>query len=640
MYRLFILLLFIAPGCVMAYDCPNNVVGTGFYLSRYQVGSPSFLGGVWGITADQSFNESTTNNFYVRGDMQAGTSKIKSIAVYEPNGSGGCQIMTSYNGAKTLNVYHEKLDPTTGVFDVLIAPDIFSDLVPVGQGAANATPLTFTFVNGIAEFIYNYDDVGFLRLVITDPETNYIGESSFVSIPFQFVITEISGLPAIGPLDTTGTIFKRAGEVFTIKVEAQNQNGNRTPNFGKENSEPPLYEVQMNLVAPADGSQDAVLLNKDQFVPDTAVGDGAFINTQLAYEGVGFIQASVHMRAGFRGYLNDIDVSTAYTTVGRFVPYAFLVSALNSETVEFQTACSSNTPGFTYLGQPITFVTKPQYNIVPISANGNPIPNYIGDFWRLPDDLGGAMSIDATTLPTGVDVSNATTTSTRLTDITDPNTVGANYEFNVNPAFSISRPDTVGVFVSPFDAELKFSFSVVDADNIQGTQSEYTLGAITTGNGLTFSNGKQFIQGRIRLDNVNRSELLSAEMPVTLEYYDGNAFVPNTSDSCTQLTVTPEKAEYAPSELNKRVLTNTGNVDGTFTNGQRIISIARGVDETPTPGYIDVILNVMDTVPWLGYPWNRNINNVGNTAENPMGQVTFGIYAGETPVLYRGEVIH
>ena len=623
--KLIFLIFFLFNSFASAYTCPELGGSQGLFFSLFEisVGSADF---------------SETNRFNFKTQIhRAGDYYSFWINIYEPDGMGGCQIV-NYNGSYNVIFSHAKINPVSGTINPIILDQNNQTWAFGNVGDPISIPIFFT--NGSAFVSMRYDDVGILNIFAEIP--NYNGETGpFLTRPARLDISQIPGLPAFFPVSPLSPVFKKAGELFTVKVEARNSLGNRTPNYGHEIN-PKGVKLKWSVISvmtPNNGS----ILNADGFSLDTDVGEGAFINNSVAYEGVGIIRIGADVSDGDYlgqeinafGNVSILDFENNYINVGRFVPYAFRVQPSTSITPVFETACGALGEGFTYLRQPIAFSVKPIVNIVPIAASGNTVPNYIQSYWRLPQILSGNINISADFSDEGIILLNPNITSSIISNVNSPFSIGADYEFDVDPNFAISHTDLPGTLIPPLAADLSLTFSVVDLDNVQGTSSQYTIGSTSFGAGIKFSEGNNFYQGRIKLQNMNRSELLSAQMPMTLEYYTTDGFIPNVNDTCTQLLTAPVATESAPSELSKRVLTNEGNVDGTFTNGLRTIVLTRGNNETPTAGYVNVLMNVTDTLPWLGYPWNR-----GDGSENPMAQATFGIYEGEASVVYRNEVIN
>ncbi len=134
--------------------------------------------------------------------------------------------------------------------------------------------------------------------------------------------------------------------------------------------------------------------------------------------------------------------------------------------------------------------------------------------------------------------------------------------------------------------------------------------------------------GRLALDNVFGSELMSLQMPMYTEYFDGSNFIVNAADNCTMIdhTVLNELGVAPEAAVSSSVVT---------VNSMTASAGALNVDLTSpgagNTGFIDVTPNLDISVdPWLKYDWDSSLIGL----ENPSGRATFGIYEGNDVNIY------
>jgi MSHA biogenesis protein MshQ len=173
---------------------------------------------------------------------------------------------------------------------------------------------------------------------------------------------------------------------------------------------------------------------------------------------------------------------------------------------------------------------------------------------------------------------------------------------------------------------------------------------------VTGTEGTTLIRsGRIKLSNAYGSELLDLAMPLTAQYWNGNAWITNSNDLCTtgvSLSLTDVNATdgLTTSELCAWEAGSLGNSGlGCSVAG----TVAKQFSEPPIAGDFNLnfkatgtgntgALNVIATVPsYLQYYWTYDptkqpppICNV----TNPKVRATFGIYKGKDKQIYFREL--
>nr|PMI52686.1 hypothetical protein BCU42_02915 [Vibrio splendidus] len=141
--------------------------------------------------------------------------------------------------------------------------------------------------------------------------------------------------------------------------------------------------------------------------------------------------------------------------------------------------------------------------------------------------------------------------------------------------------------------------------------------------------------GRVNLNDVGGVEGSEITVPLQVQYWNGNAFVNNTSDSFTDIDAEMDGSQRViwPAGAGTSVTLEgsaevESGVSNSFTAKQDPDSITREQVQMWQE------LNSSDNyLPWLQFDWDQN----GIGEENPSTIVTFGIHRGNDRVIYRGE---
>lgn len=529
-----------------------------------------------------------------------------------------CGITTGYTGSKDLKFWFNYVNPTTGTRPVVI------NGTQIGTDSGSPTAIPVIFTDGKATVSMRYRDVGQIQVyckddTVTIPAGGVVGSTnSFVVKPAKFNITVVDNPSAASATDPA---FKKAGEPFTVVVTALNSNDAITPNYGNETIPEGIKVVSSQLVLPAGGrngsNNDGAIINGTSF---TKTNPGEFTATTLSFDEVGIIRLTASVASG--SYLGAGDVSGPESgNVGRFTPGKFDVT-LN--TPSFNSGCLVG--GFTYMDQPFFYNVTPNLLVTARSLTGNVTQNYSGAFWKLDHNTFGLAYNHGTA---GVTLNS----SGPAADIqfTNNNNGTANYVLgNGTSGFRfVKAPDTEH---SPFEAEIEASLNITDSDNITTDVNPYKVGGTTAGQGILFLGGKNIYHGRLNLNNASGSELTSLNMSLQTEFFDGGAFVRNSSDSCTVFS-NPANVTLVPNPPSLSTTVSLGT--GAFVAGSGTLILS-----APNPtvtGYVDVVCNISPSganLPWLEYPYAED------TRGNPFGRASFGVFKGNERVIYKRENVN
>lgn len=313
--------------------------------------------------------------------------------------------------------------------------------------------------------------------------------------------------------------------------------------------------------------------------------------------------------------------SPAMGPKGRFRPHHYEVAA------SLQAACDSK---FTYMGQPELGV---QIGLQAMSENGVQLTRYDANSGYTPlstfsiagDNAGAAIS----------------PLNNRLTpDL--PAFVWAAGAYVVNLAdYSFDRN------AAPDGSYENFALktTINDSDGVLITSLNGT--PVSVSSGLSNTTALRF--GRLKLSNVNGSDLMNALVQVTAEYWkNGTGFVTNTDDKCTVIGVASIKLQNQLLGLNATNMP-VNNFDNSaplsLVAGQSSITVKKPLPTPAAKGSVDVCIdlasdNTPGTVcaatsaglPWLQGKWNGTLYD-----DDPGARVTLGIFRSG-PVVYLREL--
>ena len=479
----------------------------------------------------------------------------------------------------------------------------------------------------------------------TSPTTVVCSTDAFAIRPNNFVVaatdatwSTAGSTRTLNASTATGTTIHKAGQPLTLTVTPYNSSGSVVTSTytGTPVTTATCALPTTNCVSGA-FSTGAFTFNGGIATSNTATySDVGSVNLTLSDATFASIDAS-------DGTPNSqLTISSSAITVGRFVPDHF-DATLNSPV--FTPGCTT----FTYMGQPIKYATNPVATITAKNAIGVVMQNYTSASGLFKISPGNAtygitpsyaeasqvLTVLNSAVPVAVDTGSGVSTLT-FADTTS-NILG------------ITRPASP---INVFAANIALSFTLQDTDgvtvgNVNGvaTSNPVQFGSATSGNGISFTgNYNTQVWGRLSMSNINGSELVALTVPVFTEYYNGSAFVPNTSDNCTALSLASQILLSNPSTSNGNSQagtatmtigagsSNTSLVNTILSSGVSGISFsAPGAGNT---GYINVTSNISSTLVWLLYPWNQ----AGTGNSSPSAVATFGVYQGNPHVIYFREV--
>ena len=571
-------------------------------------------------------------------------------AVQTNTDTGACEARVV--GTRTVQMGYECVNPSTCVtgqtFTVngnVIAANSLA-LPPVN--VTNYSNVTLNFDNtGTASIPLNYSDVGTVRLHATlpiaaegnDPPFILAGSSNtFVVKPHTLVVSAVRDSQGVNNPGTasTGNGFVAAGENFTVEVEARNAVGARTPNFGNEaTSERNSVALTIaDLIYPTGGVPgDLTGVNAGSFSAITPAG--TMQNTTVSWNEVGTIRLQAELADDDYLGAGDLVELIPSGPVGRFYPDHFELGF-----VEAENSCDS----FSYMNEGINLI----YRVEARAVGGSVTTNYHSEIYSdTAESVYHAEHGNQTNLSERVMASVSTWTNGIM-----------DFDTN-NPAtmFTVIRQPT-GAPDGPYmDVQLGLSFEdTLDNRQLTGlNMNAATLGDCGSENNCDarqLGNSLAFVYGRMHIKDAFGSENSPLPMFWQTEFWNGNNFVLNNADNCTQLPLTSVNFIDSASSVNAASdtisVTRNGvtsvfnfadpdpaNVAGdgltttaiAFQNGRAGIQYGAPGAQVTYPILID-----LSGLPHLQYDWNQDTNYTDPFL--PRVEIRFSNYRGHDRIIY------
>ena len=549
------------------------------------------------------------------------------------------------------------------------------------SGLVAWTTKTLVFgANGEAAFGLVYPDVGAIslharyQLPLEDgsPSGNLMtgASNSFVEKPYDLRIATTApnqvkrssdGFVNPAAATSSGPVFIRAGDDFSVTVTSVNLSGAPTPNYGQE-LVPESVTLTAMLASGLGLTSNPGLANPSAFA---LFAGGSATGTTFNWPEVGIINLSASVADG--NYLGAGNVSGSSSgNVGRFVPFDF---AVTRNAPLFESGCSvAGKDAFTYIGEPFVYQTPPVITVTARNKAGGTTLNYSGNFFRITAaSLSGKTytaasgSLDVSGIP-AMDPVIRFNGDGIVTPAPPPPGVGSlTFSAGTGLRFARSTPTVA------FDADIALAINVVDEDgtmvtvidSIAGT-NPVRFGQATSGNGMLFAGttvtpGKTTREmrfGRLRMDNVSGTSRLALPLRVSAQYYTATGFVGNSDDSCSRFNGTNIAMAFVPStnlsacettavptgavslvdgqasglRLAAPGVGNDGSVDLRINLGAASGSTCSAIGAAPTAASFSALDFLRGN--WGGVPaWDQD----------PAARATFGIYRNAAEFLYLQE---
>ncbi|MCP4598799.1 DUF6701 domain-containing protein [Neptuniibacter sp.] len=495
----------------------------------------------------------------------------------------------------------------------------------------------------------NYSDAGQVRLnmYLSDPVMS--GQSNdFIVRPFAF------GFPSIMAGSTSNTAgdevggngFTSAGSDFDITINAylyhsdDDSNGDGIPDAGADvtdNGVTPNFtgtaNISIDAYTPASGVEGNLTGATSPLLDTYANRSGNNVTATLQYDEVG----SVSILAQMNDYLGDTDadIQSVSTKIGRFYPDYFAFS---------DDAVTASCSVYTYMQQPFPSIA---YRLEARAANDQVTENYDLSLYSNT----ASFELLAEDSDNGVDLSGRVNTSSSLAGwsagVVDRTSGSA-----LTDVIFTRSGGAAGLEDGPY-TQLQLGLRVdSELDNRDFADADRDMNAATAGNcgsscdAVSLGSAQELRYGRLSITSAHGPETEVIPVPFVTQYWDGNAFVTNTDDSCTVLS----KANII---FNSVLLTTSMDVDfdtdadvettGSFTTetatdvtassgdfGLLFSAPGIGTGDADNTGSFPV--DIINIDAWLRYDWDQDGSADDTEARGAL--VTFGRARGNDRMIF------
>ena len=531
-----------------------------------------------------------------------------------------------------------------------------------GSGLSYSTQ-TLTFNNnGVAALEANYFDAGQIKLhakadIEVEQETVTIQGASerFTVVPAGLCVGmngSESGFDCSSNPDETCSVFKAAGEAFTLNISARTwqedfgENWDNsaafcdteiTPNFAMDG-----IGLSSSVIAPEDGVDGT--LTPSSF--DIAVGDDpTLVSTAQMEVGVFDLIATP------KDYFGHAMRGGVLAQVGRFTPAYFTLA-----NPQVNPGCAGS--GFTYMDQPFSLA----FNLIPRAKQfdegeevfpGPETQNYTGAFVRFDENNwyrqhNSSDSIVGVLEPSEQADALEARLQTEPLDMTLPEADNFTGTPFVYPQWlnRLAPQDDAGVADGPFQMVYALS-NLADTDGVFLEVREN--GAVVREEIAINTTPALMRHGRLALDQAHYYRTIGTDAELTIdataEYFDSAAgrWQHSADDGCSNLEGVDIRLRnnFADSveqgdQPDEIVINEDGdqterNPVGNWDNGRQPITFSAPGGEVG--GFVDVMPQ-LDNKYWLQFAWDGS----GEHDQNPRGRVSWGIYRGEDNVIHIQEI--
>lgn len=556
----------------------------------------------------------TTLRFSNEADRIAGQDfQLGLQAIRTDNNTGACAA--ALNGSHSVDFTLECLSPGS-CSDPGAYPQ--AELTLNSTRVTTGTSVNVSFDNnGSASLALNYGDAGDIRLS-AQTQSNQTGATltgnsqSFNVRPEQLQLSH------------NAATLQRAGDDFTLTIEALGAHSQVTPNY-----QPGDIQIQFERTAPVAGVEGVLTFDTEQLTSQTPAGfedidDNALNFSAGASSTTPYITevGEFSLRVMDVNY-SDYSISSQSLSLGRFIPAYFDVTAEEPELLD---TCTELTPIFSYVGEAIGFnednELQPTIRIEARNMQNQITSNYADSFWRLGGwDIPNQMSYsDSNYEP--AETLTANTNNQVLTQLELDTYDGIGFyriddaTVTYNKGLTALAPFTPALDINISEAALTDSDGVCFRDSPTDPCQEFRISNIS---------GANLRYGRARLANAYGQETEVLPVPLQLEYYNGTSWVLNTDDNCSvynaddlQLTTT---------------LTTSASGTGTVTGGRPLVPMLGFMLEAAgETGEVELLWqNLPD---WLQFDWQGD----GTALSEPRAVATFGQYRGNDRIIHWREV--
>lgn len=587
------------PGNVSADTGSTGTVRT--TVSRSTVGTEALRLTTGGATAVRCYNSATGKadcNMAFSGGVvfqidanpfRAGMGGAATITAKEFNEQSKTCVAAFEGQKKQIGYACRYKQPGTGTVSLSVKPKDGNASAALACTGAVQT-LTTEFSNaGVADVTLAYEDAGRLTLRAThegDKNTtadDAAGEGDFDVAPYNFGFAKLPAKPV------------RAGDTFTVTVQALSRNGYITKNFNRDGLPAGATTTDLSIDCLFDTNAKKGALNAKQVEFENGQAGASLSWTEVG---------SMHLKASTSTFFlgSGMTISgvsgadAACASVGPVIPHHFLV----------EHRVPLRAPNMFYAGEPIPI------KITAKNKDGGTTLNYSKGF-RSEDVSISVVDKDKgnTANPNGGVVKDGKIDANAFQDGVA----------NANPAYAPAKAAPL----VPTQIRLRASNDATDADKTVSSAGSADYEKATP----------EIRSGRLRIATLFGRAGSTLKLPVTAEYWSDSSWLLNDKDS---FTIIPAAAIAQTSHAHAN-----GNGAKPKTQVFSDLSINGGKAELSvqgdTAGWIDIAFNlgavtVQDQSCLKSHPattaaklpWLQSLSG----CIDPSGRATFGIFAPES----------
>ena len=643
-------------------------------------GTVCVTGSINGTTTDCTMTFADTGYSFDVADFKAGEQwQQVSVQVLksDPNNQGTC--IGEYVGSKDVAIDFTYLNPS----EVVNSETLQFSLTGSGNATSitSGTPiepqLNFSGADATAQFYINYDEVGELRLTISDPDAVLIAHSdTFVVYPHLLSIGMYDENDQY--LGAAGNLTHYADQDFNLRITAINAKEEITHNYV-----PGDIELSLVMQSPADANAVTFQYGANESFSTDDTPDWISVQAQIGEDfgenGYYYANATFNNVGTFTLNARDEEYFThdiytgnngAAVTAGRFTPAYFAIEDVNGvvDIVDDKpTVAIENTDGtFSYIGRTMNFPGTaddyPVFKYVAMTYKNNVASNYEFNMANFDFDEVNYLDVSTTIIPDERKnpVSVLATGRTEYPTLTmgSPATLLAPIDkftgeviFSLKEGFSYAKTITP---IGPITMLLNLNFSIAsltdndgigyDATGIDTSEDEERW-PVYAAYELNMS-GVEARYGRLRASNASTASKEvngTVYIPFVVEYWDPITlrYVTNTLDSTTNYSnITGDITEQKPLDpdnpvIVQDILAKAGSLvsNGTPNSGQGLYLPVVDSDDNLFDG--EYLLEIKDLDDWLRVDWNGD--GVINDSDNVLTTVIFGSFSGNNRIIYKRE---
>lgn len=543
---------------------------------------------------------------------------------------------STFTGIKNIQLWSDYISPSKT--NVIGSPSISINSNNIGKVESQATTLTLNFSNNEAKVDLNYADAGQLQLNAKYKKSynqDIEGSDQFVSFPVGLSASisdknNSSANSLCKSEDTSCSIFAHAGEEFNLNIKAHAWekdsdtnliNNPVTPNYAQNN-----LLLDHTLIAPSQnigGNTGNLLIN----TYNHSAKQSSTNTIKQSISEVGVFDISVTPPTGYLGS-NAFQIKAANTgSIGRFIPAYFNLSAVQPTITD---ACDD----FTYMGQTFEFDTLPTLELTPLSYTGGQLQNYnIGKWWRYKNTW-DFRTYSAS--PSGIEVIDSDSlsilgrrdgfaTSGSVVKLPLQNKVQLqNIKLRYNKPFDPISPTNDGITLTLSAEDTEDLDKVCYKTNATENCLEYNFPATPE---------HQQKWGRITMEDAYGSELNDLQSRIETEFYDNGRFVRNTTDSCTELSLSDFSfgVDKDPNALPVGEGTTKASLTSSYMNNG-LTSMSFTAPGNGNQGQVIPKLSLVK-LPWL----QQDQDNNDSFEDFIKATIHFGIYRGSDRIIWSHE---